>query len=732
MDPYLRRGLRFFAVVVCFGGSLFGGSTAPARQDDGGMPSKETIAKLLAEQPVSMATWPDWRGRYLRWYFDRSGATDDMDASLASFVAEHLTPDGDAVAAPLEADPVAWLLLSHRLLESPGRRDRTDMFRGIEPAARRAVELGADLGPAHAKLAFVLALEAMFDGANAAPGIRERRLDEADEAIARAVELSPEYRPAATQGIVALGRRRFPAAQRLLAQAVQDHPRNEMLAMFCLQATLGDRTTTGPRSATSAPLVARFPENGIVLSMHAACLAHDGSFPAAAAAIRKARTMGTAPERLIGDEAVRAIERLARPSPAMQFLRVMTIFAAAYALIIIAMAAGGAALSMLTPRVPPAIQPGVTVGGIAISGQESWVARSYLLSLVAGIVLFYVSIPFVAAGIVAATAAGVFLILQLPRIPVKLLVFVPAVGLAMAWAVLRSIFASHGRATFGLRQTDSDCPRLFAAIRDVADRTETHPLEEVYLVPGAEIGVHQTGRGPFGIFGVKRRVLALGMATLSALTVSELKSILAHEYAHFSNRDTFYSRFIHQVTLSIATALDGMGAAGGMFTFINPFFWFLWLFHRAYGLLACGFSRSREFLADRMAASLYGRNTFESALTKVAVEGTLFERIIYPTIGNLLSSGQALENMYDAFRRIDGQRLTAADREGVRRSLLTAKSAWFATHPTLAERFRAVQSCAEITAAEPGPALDLFDDVADLEGRLTRCLTAHARRAAAS
>jgi Zn-dependent protease with chaperone function len=41
---------------------------------------------------------------------------------------------------------------------------------------------------------------------------------------------------------------------------------------------------------------------------------------------------------------------------------------------------------------------------------------------------------------------------------------------------------------------------------------------------------------------------------MSALTVSELEAILAHEYAHFSRQDTYYSRFIHRVTLSIQQA----------------------------------------------------------------------------------------------------------------------------------------------------------------------------------
>jgi hypothetical protein len=41
-----------------------------------------------------------------------------------------------------------------------------------------------------------------------------------------------------------------------------------------------------------------------------------------------------------------------------------------------------------------------------------------------------------------------------------------------------------------------------------------------------------------------RRILGLGLATLDSLPIGELKAILAHEYAHFSHRDTAYGCFI--------------------------------------------------------------------------------------------------------------------------------------------------------------------------------------------
>src|SRR5205085_344259 len=84
---------------------------------------------------------------------------------------------------------------------------------------------------------------------------------------------------------------------------------------------------------------------------------------------------------------------------------------------------------------------------------------------------------------------------------------------------------------FGIPKTADECPRLYETLAEVARRVDTRPVDAVYLAPGSSIGVHQEGRGPFGIFGVKERVLTLGLSTMNVLTVGELKAILAHEFA---------------------------------------------------------------------------------------------------------------------------------------------------------------------------------------------------------
>jgi Zn-dependent protease with chaperone function len=345
------------------------------------------------------------------------------------------------------------------------------------------------------------------------------------------------------------------------------------------------------------------------------------------------------------------------------------------------------------------------------------------LALVAGLVLFYAAIPFVVAGLLALTALLLYFTCLLPRIPLKLVLVIAIVGLGAAWAVLKRVFARPAAGGFGVPKAAADCPRLFAVLGDVARRVDTDAIDDVYLSPGAAIGVHQDGRGPFGLFGVKRRVLTLGLSTKHFLTVSELQAMLANEYAHFSDRDTFYSRFIYQVHMSIEDALNGMGQAGGRLNYVNPFFWFLYLYYKSYSLLAAGYSRSREFLADRMASSLYGADVFASALTRVSTDGRLFEATMWDQVGRLLQQGQAFDNLYTAFRSFREEQFGQVEREKLYQQMLDEKGSVFASHPTIGERLQAVSGLAPAAGLDATPAVQLFENADAVEKELTEFMT---------
>ncbi len=380
------------------------------------------------------------------------------------------------------------------------------------------------------------------------------------------------------------------------------------------------------------------------------------------------------------------------------------------------MFAMGAILAVCIPRIPQSI--GTTA--FAQSRREFWLERFYLVVLSVGLLVFYASVPVVALGLFAVSLCIFWLLLM-----IRILHFgVMHRGLWATWNILRCALLGPRRGALGIEAKPGEHPRLFEAARAVAERLQTRPVDTVYLTPSSNIAVKQEGSGPFGLLGKRERVLEIGISTLPLLTCDEFKSILAHEYGHFSHKDPFYSRFIFQVSASLATSLAVMNAAGGVLNYINPFYWFWWLYLRAYTLLSTGFSRSREFLADRRAALAYGKQTFASGLTKVCVDGVMFDSTVYASVRDLLTQGKAYANAFDVFRHVRQQTEMVTSRERVLEQMQKTKPKWFDTHPTYSERLAAVADFPD--TAPPGetePAINLLSNPQALETKLTDLLT---------
>ena len=689
------------------------------------IPSSEEVKALVAKEPFTEESWPVWRERLLSWKGDRSRQTDNAFSAAREFMVEQALPD-DKLPPWLAEDAVAWYLLGSARLRGTEQADGASR---AEAAFRQSLAIDASFARAHRNLAMSLAQQAMArSGQAGADASHDPRLAEAQRELDEAARLEPDLPLDYVRGFMAWSKRDFVESERRFRAALSEQPTEVDLARMVARSISYQRHKPAGLNWADAvqPLVDRFPEDGDLRADYALALARDGRYLEASDEIGQARRRGADPAKMFGPAFVSGVRRAAWPYLAARYalwgvaiyLGVLA-FMAGFGVLLARSTRGARALKLLGDNPVEFVQS----GQVMRSGGESLLARFYMLLLMAGLIFFYVTIPFLAVGMIVLTAGLLYGIFMLPRIPVKLVVIILIVGLSMAWSIIKSIFARSGKGSFGLVKTDQDCPRLHATVRAVAERVATRPVDEIYLAPGSEIGVHQEGRGPFGIFGVKRRVLTLGVSTMRYLSVSELKAILAHEYAHFSHKDTFYSRFIHQVTLSIEQALTGMAQAAGKLNYVNPFYWALLWYYRAYSLLAAGFSRSREFLADRMAVSLYGKDAFIQGLTKVATEGTLFDKTMFQTLHGLLAEDKAFTNMYETFSAFRSDESSSKLRGEVQDEVTGQHSSLFASHPTFAERLEAVSAFPDVRQQETEPALTLFEEPEKVEQELTEFYT---------
>ncbi|MFO0807650.1 MAG: M48 family metalloprotease [Gemmataceae bacterium] len=692
--------------------------TAPAAAREAAPPKAE-VAAMVAREPISAVTWPVWRGRLLAWLGDRSANSDPAYDAARQFFKDQAAANGNKLPAPFADDAFAWYLLGSSLMnDAYGTGDRKPVLDRAEAALRTSLRLDGTFARTHRNLAAVLLLR---DPPRDAEGRAE--LDAAHR-------LDPVLPLKHVEANVAMMRGKFPEAESLFHAALAEEPDDVTYARGAAAACCQTKGHPGGYDRVVRPLCEKFPDDGPLACLRGVALALDNNPRAGVREFGRARMLGTDPSEVLSPQLVTAIEDDGAPVWWEVLLWAMAYFGIAYAVIMLLMAFIGLLLATRT-RGTKALELLGTAGEDLVSGGqvarvrgETGLAKLYVVALAIGLVLFYVAVPFVVVGLLGGTAGLLLLIFSANRIPVKLVILIVVAGLGATWAVLKSIFTRPAAGGFGILKSPAECPRLHALVAEVAGRIDTAPVDEIYLSPGASIGVHQTGRGPFGLFGVSKRVLTLGLTAMESLTLGELRSILAHEYAHFSHADTAVNRFVYQVSLSIGESLNGMRATGGFLNYVNPFYWFLVLYHKAYELLSAGYSRSREFLADRMAVSLYGPDVFRSGLAKVMTEGTLFESTIYGNIADLLQQDKSFINMYTAFRSYRDEQLTEEQRRETYRGFLDEKASLFATHPTFGERIAALEGLPPGPPPDDTPALSLFDDVEAVEKEMTEFLTA--------
>ena len=763
-----RRRIRF--VLVAF--VMLAGAPASAREP---VPARAELEQMLRDDPITLASWKKWRQRLRDW----SGA--DLSAAMPAFeeafkLARSLRfqarfgPRGRV----LSKDAVALMILGGSFLHDPAFEGKpVALAADAEKALKASLKVDTRIARTHYWLAQAVRTQELAskeEGGPAAP--RPPRLREAHAQFAAARKLDPKLpalSPREDGQLAALGDQHS-VAEAILKPLVENKADVEVVRWYARAVVLNGKGKH-KRAPLVKPLLDRFPDDGTLLVCHGYALGRDGSARLGLKEFERARGLGTDPAAVIGKEKVQQMEKAVqdadrkvaedrrkqeeqRKAQAQQqqkqqaqqkqqqrkqqaanegsaFWTAMLWFFLVYAAVIGLMFLAGLLLAKFT-RGPRALDLlGAPPDSLVARGQvlrtthESKLTKLYCIGLVLALILFYAAIPFVLWGMLIIFCFVLLLTFFLRRDHgmAKLHTdMVKASGGGM-WAVIKALFASFSKGSFGILKRADDCPRLYEVLRDVARRVDTEPVDEVYLSPGAMIGVHQEGRGPFGIFGGKRRVLTLGVSTMHFLTVNQLKSILAHEYAHFSHKDTFYSRFIYQVSLSIRKAVEGMSQAGGWLTYVNPFYWFFLLYSKAYALLSAGYSRSREFLADRMAVSLYGSDVFAKALETVCIDGALFESTAYHNIAELLRKKKQFVNMYLAFRRYREQNVNAKERDKRCRDLLNEKESLFDSHPTFAERLAAVQALPKAEKTDVESSMTLFEEPEEIEKELTDFLT---------
>lgn len=375
----------------------------------------------------------------------------------------------------------------------------------------------------------------------------------------------------------------------------------------------------------------------------------------------------------------------------------------------------GALLSRATLRAATRM-PSQGTGEAA--GSDLALRRVYKGVLWLSCLYYWLSIPMVSLLVLVIGGGLIWGIFAMGYIPIKLIVGVVVIVGVTLTSIVKSLFARRRDEDPGLKLAPTEEPRLRDLLHEVAARIGTRPVDSVYLTPGTDLAVMERGGMLKQLRGASERCLILGVGVLDGLKIGPLKAILAHEYGHFSNKDTAGGGF----ALSVRRSQYRMAvhlAQGGAAAWYNPAWLFVIGFNRVFLRISQGASRLQEILADRWAAFAYGPAFFEQGLRHVIRRSILFDAHANATIKEVIEAKAALANLYSYQPTAQPDAVEAASEL---ETALNREPSPYDSHPSPVDRFRWTQGLTATVQPVPEDEEEswtLFRDREALERKLT-------------
>ena len=213
------------------------------------------------------------------------------------------------------------------------------------------------------------------------------------------------------------------------------------------------------------------------------------------------------------------------------------------------------------------------------------------------------------------------------------------------FALIKRLFIRPSNEDPGQRLSEDDAPQIFALLREVAARVGTRAVDRVFITGDTTIAVFERGSLVRRLQHKTERCLVVGLGVLEGMTQAQLRSILAHEYGHFTNRDTGGGGLALHVRRSLLGSAEAMVQHGAN-AWYNPAWLFIDAFYRIYLRVSHGASRLQEVMADRWAAVSYGAASFVEGLRHVVRRSVEFDLVANREFQQAFSERRSVQNIY--------------------------------------------------------------------------------------
>lgn len=351
-----------------------------------------------------------------------------------------------------------------------------------------------------------------------------------------------------------------------------------------------------------------------------------------------------------------------------------------------------------------------------------WLRSGYKILINAGGFYYYISLPIVLILVIVLTFGIIYLFLIAGTIPIKLIIVLVIAAGATIYGMVRSLLVKVDYTDPGRELKAEEAPALYELTKEVAQIMGTHPIDEIRITPLNDLAVYEKGTWREKMNDKGKRILILGTSVLNDFKKEDFKAVLAHEYGHFTHRDTAGGEVALRVQNDMTKYFIALYNAGQN-TVWNVAFHFLRLYNFIFRRISHGATRLQEVLADKVAAETFGASSFINGLTHVIKREIEFNKYANIEIEEAVNLKRPLNNLYE-IKGIHDEEI-----EDELNNALTSKTTEDDTHPSPADRFRYIEGIKSTNATNDDSLItDLFQNWKALTDEMTNTIDAKVDR----
>lgn len=234
--------------------------------------------------------------------------------------------------------------------------------------------------------------------------------------------------------------------------------------------------------------------------------------------------------------------------------------------------------------------------------------------------------------------------------------------------IIKFIFKTNKKDMSSLIEiTEKDQPKLFQMIHEIVGKVGTSLPKKVYFAPDVTAAVFYNSSF-WSMFLPVKKNLVIGMGLIESLSEAELKSVLSHEFGHFSQGSMKLGSYVYNVNQIIfnlvspdETFNEALNKVANISIVISLFVILAhhiiekikWILGQMYNLVNksyMGLSREMEFHADEIAAQITGYEPIEASLYRIDFMDSIFHATLNFYDANL-EKNYASKNVYENIRK---------------------------------------------------------------------------------